>query len=490
MKNRINLITFYTIIAFSIILCGCGKTQFTKETHKREDYFARQFEILTCEKPYGKLCVETEDEKEAAKVEEFVDKRLKASGVDYDGKEYTLMFVSTLPPKGMALADQNILVFPIDDVINGNGNESAQRMLYFMEKCDYWIAYGLAYMNSEADEEALREYYSNLDNLAVLNLSGIRFFDYYQDEDECKIAKQTAIAVVKYASSKGYKSVDSITTNKSELINGWLNSIGVTYSYDGEYKDKVTYYRDLADDDLECIRIDNLIIFLRKGELHDITDVGHMEEYFFHVPDDLAAIRKYVFEKGIAGFEEVNRPITCHKSEIKEATYSYAYLEDKIDLQYWESLPHEYVHIYFSKYNTKDNNFLNEGIAEYLGSMNNNYYMRNTAYEFYQTDLYKEHYGIRLGDPNLIKSVEDVNVSEIYRLQIKEKENDEKACRPLNDESGWTYEESGSLVEYIIEKHSFDDFMKAFTCEGRDKDENDAIIQEYIDEWREDLLKN
>lgn len=31
---------------------------------------------------------------------------------------------------------------------------------------------------------------------------------------------------------------------------------------------------------------------------------------------------------------------------------------------------------------------------------------------------------------------------------------------------------------------------KEVTCEGRDKDENDAIIQKYIDEWREDLLKN
>ncbi len=72
MKNRINLITFYTIIAFSIFLCGCGKTQFTKETHKREADFTRQFEMLACEKPYGKLCIETEDENEAT-LQKYLD---------------------------------------------------------------------------------------------------------------------------------------------------------------------------------------------------------------------------------------------------------------------------------------------------------------------------------------------------------------------------------------------------------------------------------
>ena len=490
MKKHINLIFFYTIIVFSFFLCGCGKTQFTKETHKREDFIARQFEMLTCEKSYGKLCVETEDEGEAAKVEDFVDKRLKTSGINVEDGGYTLMFLSTLPSKTAVLTDQNILVLSIDDVINGNGNDSAQRMIYFMGKCDYWISYGLANIELETDDEVLKEYYSNPENLATLNMSGIRFFDYYQDKNECEIAEQTSIAVVKYAYKNGYKTIDRIASGKNELINGWLDSIEVDTSYDGEYKDKVIYYKNSKDDDLECIRIDNVEILLRKGELSDITDVDEIEDYFFHVADDLSTIKNYVVEKGVVDPDEANRPITCHKNEMKYADYSYAYSDDRINLQYWESLPHEYVHIYFSKYKTKDNNFLNEGIAEYLGSMNNNYFMRNTAYEFYQTDLYKEHYGIRLGDPNLINSVEDVNVSEIYRLQIKEKENDEKACRPLRDNSGWTYEESGSLVEYIIEKHSFDDFIKAFTCEGRDKDENDAIIQEYIDEWREDLLKN
>ena len=71
-----------------------------------------------------------------------------------------------------------------------------------------------------------------------------------------------------------------------------------------------------------------------------------------------------------------------------------------------------------------------------------------------------------------------------YRI---EKEEDENACYPLVDNSGWTYEESGSLVEYIVENYSFKDFIKAFACEGRAEEENDEIIQKYIDEWRESL---
>ena len=67
------MIHIISLFVISIILFGCGKTQFTKETHKRELEFTRQFEMLTCEKPYGKLCVETEDEEEARKVEAFVD---------------------------------------------------------------------------------------------------------------------------------------------------------------------------------------------------------------------------------------------------------------------------------------------------------------------------------------------------------------------------------------------------------------------------------
>lgn len=490
MKNRINLITFYTIIAFSIFLCGCGKTQFTKETHKREDLFARQFEMLTCEKPYGKLCVETEDENEAAKVEGFVNKRLKATGINLDDNKYTLMFVSAVPPKSMALSDQNILVFPIDDVINGDGNNSAQRMIYLMGNCDYWISYGMAYMDTEIDNEALRAYYSDDENLPALNMTGIRFFDYYQDEDECEIAKQTATAVVKYASEKGYKTIDSIASNKSELINGWLSSIGVTNTFDGEYFDKAIYFKNPDDDDLECFRIDNVSILLRKGDVCDIDNIDDLEEYLFYVPDDLSAIRNCIIDNGILDPEEVNRPITCHKNEMKGATYSYAMLDDKIYLEYWKSLPHECVHVYLGKFTTARNNFFNEGVAEYLGSMKYNHAERYNTYKLFQNGLYKDCAGLREINPDEIKSVDDVNLSEIYRLKIKEKEEDENACYPLVDNSGWTYEESGSLVEYIVENYSFKDFIKAFACEGRTEEENDEIIQKYIDEWREDLLKN
>ncbi len=52
-------------------------------------------------------------------------------------------------------------------------------------------------------------------------------------------------------------------------------------------------------------------------------------------------------------------------------------------------------------------------------------------------------------------------------------------------------EEDGKKVDFeLYSMYEYEAAGKEVTCEGRDKDENDAIIQEYIDEWREDLLKN
>ncbi len=489
MKNRINLITFYTIIAFSIFLCGCGKTQFTKETHKRELEFTRQFEMLTCEKPYGKLCVETEDEEKARTVETFVDNCFKVAGIEDVNNKCTLYFLTSFPTNERTMAEENIFVLSLDDVINNNGNVSFGRLLTYVAGCDMWISCGLAGEDTDVNEEELKEYYSNEDNRAQLSLAGLRFIDVFQDEEEIEKVKQTAIAVVKYAKKKGYKNINSISDNKAEIINGWLKSIGVDYSLEECSADKVKYFVGPEDEKLDYILIDNLALYIKGSPYNgwEVNNINQLDRYFSTISDDLKGIRDFVTDNNILDNEAVNKPVRCEWSGANALTTSFAnHYSDLIYLQVWEVLPHEYTHLYFSDLNRTNHDFLNEGIAEYVGTYLNATSMRERYASYYTDEANKDDPRYKLVTENM-DITEDYNLMDSDRIYIKNPDFYDKYASPLFYEDGWSYQEGGVFVGYLIENYSVDEFMKIFTCEDRDMEENEAVLQRYVDEWRESL---
>ncbi len=489
MKNRINLITFYTIIAFSIFLCGCGKTQFTKETHKRELEFTRQFEMLTCEKPYGKLCFETDDEEEARTVETFIDNCFKVAGIEDVNNKCTLYFLTSFPANELQMAGENMFIFSLDDVINNNGNASFGRLLTYVAGCDMWISCGLAGEDTDVNEEELKEYYSNEDNRAQLSLAGLRFIDVFQDEEEIEKVKQTAIAVVKYAKKKGYKNINSISDNKAEIINGWLKSIGVDYSLEECSADKVKYFVGPEDEKLDYILIDNLALYIKGSPYNgwEVNNINQLDRYFSTISDDLKGIRDFVTDNNILDNEAVNKPVRCEWSGAHALGTSFAKPDSNtILLQAWVALPHEYTHIYFTYLNRTNHEFLNEGIAEYLGSYLNGTAMREYYVSYYTDEANKDDPAYDLINENM-DVTENFDLMTESRLFIKSSDFLDEYAVPLLSEDGWSYQESGVFVGYLIENYSVDEFMKIFTSEGRDMEENEAVLQRYVDEWRESL---
>ena len=490
MKKYTNLISIISLFVISIILFGCGKTQFTKETHKRELEFTRQFEMLTCEKPYGKLCVETEDEEEARKVEAFVDNCFKISGAETGDDKCTLYFLTSFPAAELTMADQDNFVFSLDDVINNDGSTSFERLLTHVAGCDMWISYGLSGAGTEVNNEELKEYYSIEENRAQLSLSGVRFIKDFQEEEEYEKVKQTAISVIKYAKKKGYKNINSISENKTEIINGWLESIGVDYSIEESYEDKVKFFVGPESEKLDYILIDNLVLY-RNGSPytdHNTKDINDLEYHFSYIADDLKGVRDFIISNNILDSETVNRRIVCEWNETNRLGTSFAHPDgDKILLQAWQSLPHEYTHIYFTTLGRTNHEFLNEGIAEYLGAYLNSTCERMAYSSYLNDERYSEDPGCILIKASKIDISENIDLMAMNRVLLKDKDFVEKHCYPLFNEDGWTYEESGVFVGYLIENYSVDEFMKIFTCEGRSNEENEAELQKYVDEWRESL---
>lgn len=101
-----------------------------------------------------------------------------------------------------------------------------------------WQAYGVEgiVFNREADVSALRQYYTDNEDISVLGLFGTRFMSEWNTERDLKIAKETAVSLAEFiVKNYGYDILLSDIT--PQIKNEWLQSIGVDRTFTYEYND-------------------------------------------------------------------------------------------------------------------------------------------------------------------------------------------------------------------------------------------------------------
>ncbi|MBO4809208.1 MAG: hypothetical protein J5537_09210 [Lachnospiraceae bacterium] len=482
-KQVILYVFLFTCLAF---LTGCSKESFVKETHKRDNIISRQFEMLTCEKPYGRIHIESLNEEEALQVSRFVDECMSEAQIESDKGDYELFFLHNPTNENFALFDSNILVIPLDQILLGEITYTKTNLIYWMSNCDYWVAYGMAASGEEQIDD-LAEYYRKEDNCKQLNLSGARFFDIFQSNDDCEMVRETAKAIVKYAKGKCYSSSQEITENKNHIINEWLKSLDLEYQYEYSLYDKVKYIANSETGGLNYIIIENIVMDI-AGDPYSgtfVKDINDMERYLSNISEDIEGIQDFFINNNVNEIEQfMQKKIACHKVGAEKYRTSFVQPESEtIVLLQWNTLPHEYVHILFNPCFAGDSIELKEGMAEYLGTYKYNHKIKEMFYDWLNQE---DSYYAPIGDEIGIKSINSENELDIERIThmiLQNCEVKEKVCRPLNDKTEeWTYEECSDFVAFVINRYSV---KKMIELAGLEESEQRKAIDALLPEWEE-----
>lgn len=355
MKRKTGVLFF--VVLFSLALQACGKDEYVPDIHKRDDIISKQFDMIRCEKEYGTVCVETTDEELARDVVKKIDDALKEIDLQPNKSErQTIYVMDTVPALSVNAVDENVIFADCDKVVSGDAAYLVQELIYRYYDCDYWISYGLSHRNDEVDSDELSGYYANPDNWRQLQLYGTHFFEMFQDAEQCRIAKDTAVSVIRDICGSKNKItkelVSKIESGKESYINSWLESLGVP----GDFKvnpelteEHLTFYS--LEDTLFCIILENIIIQI-DGSPYNSTCVRNLEEideYFSYTQQDAGDLNAFVENNDILGeMVDCGEKRVCYKYESAGEKSRSDKETQTIELATWDPLIHEIVHQYLT----------------------------------------------------------------------------------------------------------------------------------------------
>lgn len=504
MKRKAGILFF--AVLFSLVLQACGKDEYVSDIHKRDDILSKQFDMIRCEKEYGTVCVETTDEKLARDVVKNIENALTEIDLQPDENEkQTIYVMNTAPAFSLNAVDENIIFADYDKVVSGDASYPVQELLYRYYDCDYWISYGLSHRNDEVDAEELSRYYDNPDNLLQLQLYGTHFFDTFQDVEQCRIAKDTAVSVIRENCGSKNKItkelVSKIESGKESYINSWLESLGVP----GDFKvnpelteEHLTFYS--SEDTLFCIVLENIIIQI-DGSPYNSTCVRNLEEideYFSYTQRDVADLNAFVENNDILGeMVDCGEKRVCHKYESAGKKSWSDKKTQTIELVTWDPLIHEIAHQYLTGFGAHGYVGVEEGLAEYLGSMKFNQCRKRVACEYYVSGW--EFFEKERSAYEAVKPINenDFDMELFFHLWAKSLYNGEKDRQQTGQRMSDVYEDVGRIgefadmtymecedyVAYIVNHYGFDEVLRLLATDDTNGEENEKQMRQYLEEW-------
>lgn len=385
---------------------------------------------------------------------------------------------------------------------------------------DYGLAYGITAVlgeelelceaNSDYTNEELAAYFSDEEQMYLLDFTLPMFETYFFDEDTVAYVQAAAISFAEYMNAQGeldelyqicLSDADEDATKLVEMKNEWLDAIGVDEDY--VPLAKVTFaYNDVK---------------LPEEYPYVMSDTE--ANWYFH-PDDVkeygykAFIEEYlaIEELMVSDFPEAREllenflPEEVEKVDICTMFYKssgaeggiYSTLENHIELYYtWEtarmSLLHEYVH-YLSMGETRmvlASGALAEGIAEEAAVWGCENRMRADALssmydaeEMRQVGVYDEEKG-RISYERMTYSLANSwYVGELDGMEYLSMSYDSKVrSGKVKTLSELSYQEIASLTHYLIELYGRDAVYESFYEYDRFMELIGKEFIELYDEW-------
>lgn len=360
------------------------------------------------------------------------------------------------------------------------------------------------------DIESLKNYYSKSDDISILGLFGARFYEEWNSEDDLKIAKDTATSLVKYCAENNKKDLVISQNIDNDLRQQWLNSLGISGSYENEYDldfnvftfDKSNQYSLIVDSDKATY---NMFSF---EYLDDSKDV---EKFIYRDIQGRKEIIEYLENNAPENFKNIQvetKPVYSYREDIGNARGTY-YKNGSITLYDNTSINphlHEYVHLLC---NVNDNRWMAEGLAENLSISiyKDNYTLEDWAidvgnsdsesYVGIAEDYYLNHGGdITYGkwDGRLLLDARAYAAKKYYsdkgKLEVNSLNLPIYEIYDLSSDSFEGYElsyyEAASFAAYLIDKYSLDTYLSYYIGDLKNGTFEEAFGMSYSkakEEW-------
>ncbi|HWS29344.1 MAG TPA: hypothetical protein VN512_04435 [Clostridia bacterium] len=367
-----------------------------------------------------------------------------------------------------------------EDVESGAYREALTCASYdFTPQEHWWKTKSLAayLFGRTADEEALRAYYTQSEDMDILSLFPAYFTDAFASEEELYLANDTALSLTAY--TVGKYGIDEFFQGSSDYRQEWLTTLGVNREYLDPYAETFAGYSYSSSPDYPLIvtteKQDEFYLSPLPGDMDTPKSV---REFFYFIKKGMAAILAGVEKDAPEYYQTLSdnyaAPIRYYLG-VRNITISHGSWEARrIDQSVRWSVFHETIHVIVPQYVViYDDVWCHEGLANYLpytyaaaelsqlgGPQSQGafeiLYGDNSGLEAYADflDDYRETYFSYAGKPNTPRDVNFawVDTSWFY-TSLKYPQYQDALLTPI-PHNELSYEGAYLLTKYLADKYS------------------------------------
>jgi hypothetical protein len=369
--------------------------EFTEVRHSRDEILPRVFDALSSNTDRAQYLIESEGvtESQANDVVASVEKDLEKIENFFGEKSLPKLniIVSKYGENGKPLEEayqkNRAVIMP---AVSAQSFEYYASLVSACSECEPWIAYGVSGILSgtKADNRRIAEYFESRDNLNILGLSGLRFYECVGGEEEVNKAKEVSVSLVRYIDDKyGRDELIKLAGKKSgldlaEVKRNWLKSIGVKRGYEYPYEGQFADFEFTSSKNYDVIASCGSFTFNIKwlGDKEDELNSADSAESFLVKSVNQAELARTFLEENTDNPDKLNTDARVRvfiDEDIHRYHDSGGYAETETDSIYlyndlgtWAFM-HELVHIYTGSmtYNGKFVKWLSEGVCEYVSAI-------------------------------------------------------------------------------------------------------------------------
>ena len=535
MRKKIISTTLIILLISNLFLLALHSEKnyvFTMDHFVRDDKIPYTMDVLSYKSDYATYYVEGTDtnlaEEIVTKSEEILSEIKSLSG-NHTWEKPKLYFLDDL---NVAITIEEYGIFIHTKDFLADSARFHQEMIYWQYPCDYWLSYGLSHRGLEVNLEELSAFYSKEENLKSLSLFGARFFEKFVDDVQVQMTEKTAVSLTNFILEEKPEVLEQLLNPGDNYLiinkikNDWLNNISVPLQYENELESTNYKIRFFSREDELIVQLQNLKIVL-EDEIYDdsedsVANIDLFELFMEMTYQDLTDMKTFLKTELGADCPDLEKEVTCQKHLRGRSFYNGS---NHIYFSNWLSLLHELVHAYFltgSGSEDVESYWLNEGLAEYLGTIKFNSYCKESFlksqdkwWELNQEEvenrmpktIYPEYLDMLTEEETLalfaklyfdvetetlehekyysLFTMMELNSKVFFEKFIKDKETLEAIYQMQESAatSQWTYKHCEEFTAFLVKRYSLATVVELSKYYKRQEELLGASIEELHEEW-------
>lgn len=211
---------------------------FTESSHKRSSEYAATFNTMTA--TYKNVTLHVRDTVFVLDTARCIMSRIiniysAVNAIFPDNLRDITAYIVDLTVTGNIVCVNDKVFLTIDDAMSNNGFKAIASA--FLGVTEPWQTVGIAaYITGiKADEQLIKDYYADTNNLAALSLFAAYFYSDYVGASTALAAEQTAISLTNYMLSAQELSAYLVNPHSVEIRQEWLDYLRIDTRYKTEY---------------------------------------------------------------------------------------------------------------------------------------------------------------------------------------------------------------------------------------------------------------